>query len=80
MTPTEETEIKHLLIVAVKELGEIAECIIKDDPRLDHWKEEMSDLCGLAISPMLEVAKMKYDDACLRGRHRKQMKIEERHS
>ena len=48
----EEEELKYLTIHALKELGEIAETLIKND-RPGHWKNELGDLCGLCIKPML---------------------------
>ena len=77
MTPEEEAEMRNLLIVAIKELGEIAECIIKDDPRPDHWKNELGDLCGMAIQPMLSLAGMHFDEACLIGWYKKKQKTGE---
>ena len=65
----------ELLIAAMKELGEIAECIAKDD-RPGHWKKELGDLCGLAIAPMLEIAGMDFETACKIGRARKKEKTE----
>ena len=65
MTPEETEEIRSCLISAIKELGEVAECIIKEDNRPDHWKNELGDLCGLAILPMLDVAEMSFDEACV---------------
>ena len=47
----------------MKELGEIAEVLIKQD-RPDHWKDELGDLCALCIKPMLELAGMDFEDAC----------------
>lgn len=75
MTPEEEIEIRYLIVAAIKELGEIAECIIKDDPRPDHWKNELCDLCGLAIYPMLDVAGIGFSDAVSVGRTRRREKI-----
>ncbi len=80
MTPEEETEMRSLLVAAIKELGEIAECIIKDDPRPDHWKNELCDLCGLVICPMLDVACIKFSDAVRAGRTRRRDKIREDHA
>ena len=74
MTPEEKAAIQHALISAIKELGEIAECLVKGDPT-DHWKEELGDLCGLAIQPMLEIAGTDYNDACIIGKARKYRKI-----
>ena len=77
MTPEEETEMRRLLVAAIKELGEIAECIIKNDPRPDHWKAELCDLCGIAIEPMLVEAELEYYEACDIGVERKHQKIGE---
>lgn len=77
MTPEEREAIQTALISAIKELGEIAECIIKEDDRPDHWKQELGDLCGLAIQPMLDIAEIKYQDACAIGVERKRVKTEE---
>ena len=41
----------------MKELGEIAEVLIKKN-RSEHWKNELGDLCGLCIKPMLDLAQM----------------------
>jgi hypothetical protein len=57
MTPEEQLVLDSLLIFAIKELGEIADCIVKgEDDRPGHWKNELGDLCGLAIQPMLALA------------------------
>lgn len=55
MTPDEKRQLERLTIHAVKEIGEIAECLVKED-RSGHWKEELGDLCGLCIEPMLKPA------------------------
>ena len=67
-----EKELKDLF--AMKELGEIAEVLIKKD-RPEHWKNELGDLCGLCIKPMLELAQMDFDLACSIGIDRKLQKI-----
>ncbi len=67
-------ELQKLLIHAQKELGEIAECEIKKD-RPAHWKNELGDLCGLCIAPMLELAGMDYETACRIGEERKKQKM-----
>ena len=77
MTPEERDAIQTALISAIKELGEIAECIIKEDERPDHWKQELCDLCGLAIQPMLDLTGIEYYDACAIGVERKRVKTEE---
>jgi len=76
MTPEEREAIQTALVCAIKELGEIAECIVKDDPE-DHWQEELCDLCGLAIQPMLDITEIEYYDACDIGWARKRQKIGE---
>jgi NTP pyrophosphatase (non-canonical NTP hydrolase) len=76
MTPEEERCLRSLLILAVKELGEIAECIVKGEgDRQGHWKNELGDLCGLAILPMLELAGVEYEDACVVGITRMRSKV-----
>lgn len=75
MNDNEENVLRNALVLAVKELGEIAECIIKEDTRPDHWKTELCDLCGLAIKPMLDTAGIDYKDACDIGIGRKAKKI-----
>lgn len=65
-----EEELRDLVIHAIKELGEIAEVLIRKD-RPEHWKNELGDLCGLCIKPMLELAKMDFDTACEIGVQRK---------
>ncbi len=67
-------KLEKLLIHAQKELGEIAECAIKKN-RPGHWKNELGDLCGLCIAPMLEHAGMDFETACRIGRERKKQKI-----
>lgn len=69
-------DIQPLLTAAIKELGEIAECIIKAN-RPGHWKNELSDLCALAITPMLRLAETDFETACELGRKRKAEKREE---
>ena len=71
----QQSDLQELLIAAIKELGEIAECIIKDD-RPGHWKNELGDLCELAIAPMLGLAETDFDLACELGRKRKREKME----
>lgn len=75
MNTDEEAMLCKALIMAIKELGEIAECIVKADSRPDHWKVEVCDLCGLAIKPMLDLAELDYDDACGIGIGRRVGKI-----
>lgn len=75
MTPEEREALRTALIHAIKELGEIAECIVKGDPN-DHWQNELCDLCGLAIQPMLDLTETDYDDACAWGLARKRQKTE----
>jgi|GEM_PF-1218201 len=70
----DETELKDLTIHALKELGEIAEVLVKKN-RPDHWKNELGDLCGLCISPMLALAGMSFEDACKLGLERKYNKM-----
>ena len=76
MTPEERGVIMATLISAMKELGEIAECLIKGDPD-DHWKAELGDLCGLGIQPLLDVAELEYYDACSIGWNRQRKKRKE---
>jgi len=71
----ETNDLQLLLIAAMKELGEIAECIVKDD-RLGHWKLELADLCGLGVGPMLALAGMDFETACEIGRSRRNAKME----
>jgi hypothetical protein len=73
----ENTDVlKDLTLHALKELGEIAEVLIRQD-RPDHWKKELGDLCGLCIKPMLELAEMDFETACEIGLERKRNKIRE---
>jgi len=74
-----EEQLKNLTIHALKELGEIAEVLIKQN-RPDHWKNELGDLCGLCIKPMLELADMDFETACDIGLKRKHLKISEPNS
>lgn len=73
MNAEDEEKLKSLLICSIKELGEIAEVLIKKD-RPNHWKNELADLCGLCIKPMLDLAGMSFNSACLIGKQRKQKK------
>ena len=70
-------ELQKLLIHAQKELGEIAECTIKQD-RPCHWKNELGDLCGLCITPMLELAGIDFETAYRIGIERKKQKMAEK--
>jgi len=72
-----EEELRNLLIHSMKELGEIAEVLVKQD-RPYHWKNELGDLCGLCILPMLRLADMSFDSACEIDRSRKREKTEKR--
>lgn len=81
-----DNDLSELLIAAMKELGEIAECLIVNNRsvedtiknyRPNHWKNELGDLCGLAIAPMLKLAEMDFETACEIGRARKKAKMEE---
>lgn len=69
----ERHDLEQLVISMMKELGEIAECIKNN--RYDHWKNELGDLCGLCVLPMLELANTNFDDACKLGKKRKEDKI-----
>lgn len=60
----------------MKELGEIAEVLIRKN-RPDHWKNELGDLCGLCIKPMLELSGMSFDEACQIGVDRKLKRMRE---
>ncbi len=44
---------------------------------MDHLKDELCDLCGLAIQPMLDVAGIEYQLACVLGVERKRQKMGE---
>ncbi len=70
-------KLQKLLIHAQKELGEIAECAIKQDKPC-HWKNELGDLCGLCITPMLELAGIDFETACRTGIERKKQKTAEK--
>ena len=65
--------LRGLIVLAVKEIGEIAECVVKGDPTA-HWRDELGDLCGLVVKPMLELARIRYADACKVGIARKKEK------
>lgn len=75
MSLGDESALRHLLVLSTKEMGEIAECVVKEDVRPDHWKKELGDLCGLVIAPMLELADMDFDAACKVGIDRKREKM-----
>ncbi len=72
-----EEQLKNLTIHTMKELGEIAEVLIKKD-RPEHWKNELGDLCGLCIKPMLDLAGMDFKTACDIGLERKIKKMQEK--
>lgn len=72
----DEGELQYLIIKALKELGEIAEVLIRQN-HPDHWKNELGDLCGLCINPMLDLAGMSFEEACELGVARKLKKIHE---
>ena len=74
LTEEDAKILSELIVLAVKELGEIAECVVKGDPHA-HWRYELGDLCGLAIKPMLRLANMRYAEACEIGIERKNEKI-----
>lgn len=69
-----EEELKDLTIHALKELGEIAEVLIRRN-RPEHWKNELGDLCGLCIKPMLDLAGMDFETACIVGVERSNKKM-----
>jgi hypothetical protein len=73
----DEEVLRHLTMHALKELGEIAEVLIKRN-RPEHWKNELGDLCGLCIKPMLYLAEMDFETACSIGieRRNKKMRID----
>ena len=75
MSLADEASLRNLLVLATKELGEIAEYVVKEDVRPEHWKNELGDLCGLVILPMLELADMDFDMACKVGIERKREKM-----
>ena len=62
----EYRNLQDALIHSLKELGEIAEVLVKMD-KPDHWKNELGDLCAFGISPMLELAGMSFCDAVKTG-------------
>lgn len=68
-----EAELTRLLVHAMKELGEIAEVLVRKN-RPDHWRCELGDLCGLCIRPMLSLAGMSFDEACEVGFRRRDEK------
>lgn len=70
-----ETELQNLIVHGVKELGEIAECLVKNQDMFDHWKDELGDLCATSIGPMLELAGMDFEEACKIGLERKRIKM-----
>jgi len=71
-----EAVLQSLLILAIKEIGEIADCVVKGEKdRPGHWKNELGDLCGLAVLPLLAFAEMTYDEACVLGIERKREKL-----
>ena len=72
-----EAELRELTIHALKELGEIAEVLVKKN-RPDHWKNELGDLCAFAIKPMLKLAGMDFETACEIGLERKRQKTQGR--
>lgn len=65
-----ESELETLVVHGVKELGEIAECLVKNQDMFDHWKNELGDLCICSIKPMLELAGISFEDACKIGLER----------
>lgn len=71
-----ESELETLVVHGVKELGEIAECLVKNQDMFDHWKNELGDLCAFSIKPMLELAGMNFEDACKIGLERKRTKTQ----
>ena len=77
MTPEDEEKLKNLLILSIKELGEIAETLVKKD-RPEHLKNELGDMCGLCILPMLKLSGMTFENACEIGLNRKRKKLEEK--
>jgi len=74
LTEDDAKILSELIVLAVKEIGEIAECVVKGDPHA-HWRDELGDLCGLVIKPMLGLANMRYAEACVRGIERKKEKL-----
>ena|SRR3989304_2035549 len=73
-----ESELETLVIHGVKELGEIAECLVKNQDMFDHWKNELGDLCAFSIEPMLGLAGISFEDACKMGLERKNRKLNEK--
>ena len=73
-----ESELETLVIHGVKELGEIAECLVKNQDMFDHWKNELGDLCAFSINPMLELAGISFEDACKIGLERKNKKLDKK--
>ena len=74
LTEADAKLLSYLIVLAVKEVGEIAECVVKGDPHA-HWRDELGDLCGLVIKPMLVLANIRYAEACERGIDRKKEKL-----
>ncbi|MDD3474390.1 MAG: hypothetical protein PHP08_00620 [Candidatus Dojkabacteria bacterium] len=75
MDKNKKEKLKDLVIIGTKELGEIAECLVKGDKN-EHWRNELSDLSALCIKPMLELAGMEFDYAVEVGLIRKLEKLQ----
>lgn len=75
MNKEDEEKLKELIIHSIKELGEIAECIVKKDDT-DHWIDELGDLCAFGIKPMLDMAKVDFEYSVELGLRRKLKKLQ----
>lgn len=66
---TEDEYVIHMM----KELGEIAEVLVKRN-RPDHWKNELGDFCTFGIAPTLRLAGVSFEEAIEVGMTRKNKK------
>lgn len=74
MNKEDEEKLKDLVIHSMKELGEIAETLVRKN-RPEHWKNELGDLCAFGIQPMLELAELSFEEAIEIGLERKFKKL-----
>jgi len=53
--------LEHLVSFVAKEAGEMIKSVYIDKD--EHWKNELGDLCGLVIPPLLKKAGLTFEEA-----------------
>ena len=65
--------LEDLVSLVAKEAGEMIDSVYIDND--EHWKNELGDLCGLVIPPLLKKAGLTFEEAQSIGRKRFEEKL-----